>query len=80
MDRQRLERRAAWIEFVSRLTAEAVERGELPAGNYRIAAAAYIGAVNGLMHDWVVGWVDATLEEIADELLQILLGRYKITI
>jgi AcrR family transcriptional regulator len=80
MDRQRLERRAAWIEFVSRLIDDAVERGELPPGNYRIAAAAFIGAVNGLMHDWVVGWVDATLEEIADELLQIILGRYKIII
>ena len=80
MDRQRLERRAAWIEFVSGLIDEAVARGELPAGNYRIAAAAFIGAVNGLMHDWVVGWVDATLDEIADELLQILLGRYKIII
>jgi AcrR family transcriptional regulator len=80
MDRQRLERRAAWIEFVSQVIDEAVERGELPSGNYRIAAAAFIGAVNGLMHDWVVGWVDATLEEIADELLQIILGRYKIIV
>jgi AcrR family transcriptional regulator len=80
MDRQRLERRAAWIEFVSQVIDDAVERGELPPGNYRIAVAAFIGAVNGLMHDWVVGWVDATLEEIADELLQIILGRYKIIV
>ncbi|MEU9017123.1 TetR/AcrR family transcriptional regulator [Actinomadura sp. NPDC048394] len=80
MDRQRLERRAVWIDLVSRMADEAAERGELPPGNYRIAAAALIGAVNGLMHDWVVGWVDATLEEIADELLQFVLGRYKITI
>lgn len=79
MDRQRLERRAAWIELVSRMADEAVQRGEAPPGNHRIAAAGLIGAVNGLMHDWVVGWVDATLEEITDELLQIVLGRYKIT-
>ncbi|MGW3387156.1 TetR/AcrR family transcriptional regulator [Streptomyces cinereoruber] len=76
IDRQRLERRAVWIELVSRIADDAAERGEIPPGDYRITAAALIGAVNGLMHDWVVGWVDATREEIADELLQIILGRY----
>jgi AcrR family transcriptional regulator len=78
MDRQRLERRAVWIEMINRLAEEAATRGEIPPGNYRITAAAIIGAVNGLMHDWVVGWVDATLDEIADELAQMVLGRYKI--
>ncbi|RAY16866.1 TetR/AcrR family transcriptional regulator [Actinomadura craniellae] len=78
MDRQRLERRSRWIDFLTATTDDAVARGEIQPGNYRIAAAAFIGAVNGLMHDWVVGWVDATLDEIADELLQVLLGRYKI--
>ncbi|MCF6525342.1 TetR/AcrR family transcriptional regulator [Streptomyces sp. JJ36] len=79
MDRQRLDRRAQWIDFIGRLTTEAVERGDMPPGDHRIAAAAFIGAVNGLMHDWVVGWVDAGRAEIADELLRILLGRYRIT-
>jgi AcrR family transcriptional regulator len=78
MDRQRLERRAVWVELINRLAADAVARGEIPPGNYRITAAAIIGAVNGLMHDWVVGWVDATLDEIADELAQMVLGRYNI--
>lgn len=78
MDRQRLERRAIWIELISRLAADAVARGEIPPGNYRITAAAIIGAVNGLMHDWVVGWVDATLDEVADELARMVLGRYRI--
>jgi len=78
MDRQRLERRAVWVELINRLAAEAVTRGEIPPGNYRITAAAIIGAINGLMHDWVVGWVDATLDEVADELAQMVLGRYDI--
>ncbi|KOV82479.1 TetR/AcrR family transcriptional regulator [Nocardia sp. NRRL S-836] len=78
MDRQRLERRVLWIELINRLAAEAAARGEIPPGNYRMTAAAIIGAVNGLMHDWVVGWVDATLDEVADELAQMVLGRYKI--
>ncbi|REE95938.1 TetR/AcrR family transcriptional regulator [Thermomonospora umbrina] len=78
MDRRRLDRRAVWIDFITHVVNEAVERGEAPPGNYRIAAAAFIGSVNGLMHDWVVGWVDATLDEIAHELLQVVLGRYRI--
>jgi AcrR family transcriptional regulator len=78
MDLQRLERRAIWVELINRLAAEAVERGEIPPGNYRISAAAIIGAINGLMHDWVVGWVDATLDGVADELVHMVLGRYKI--
>jgi AcrR family transcriptional regulator len=78
MDRQRLERRAVWIDFIAQTVDEAIQRGEAPPGNYRIAAAAFIGAVNGLMHDWVVGWVDATMDEIADELLHMVLGRYKL--
>ncbi|MFE2053072.1 TetR/AcrR family transcriptional regulator [Streptomyces sp. NPDC059459] len=76
INRQRLERRAVWIELLNQIADDAAKRGEMPAGDYRITAAALIGAVNGLMHDWVVGWVDATLEEIADEFLQIILGRY----
>ncbi|RJL33546.1 TetR/AcrR family transcriptional regulator [Bailinhaonella thermotolerans] len=80
MDRQRLERRSVWIDFLIRNIDEAVARGEMPPGNYRIAAAAFIGAVNGLMHDWVVGWVDATLDDIAAELHQTLMGRYRISL
>ncbi|GAA3220500.1 TetR/AcrR family transcriptional regulator [Actinocorallia longicatena] len=80
IDLQRLERRSTWIGFMTAVTDEAVARGEIPPADYTIAGAAYIGAVNGLMHDWVVGWVDATRAEIADELLQLLLGRYKIAL
>ncbi|MFJ6252012.1 MULTISPECIES: TetR/AcrR family transcriptional regulator [unclassified Streptomyces] len=76
INHQRLERRAVWIELLNRISGDAADRGEIPAGDYRITAAALIGAVNGLMHDWVVGWVDATPEEIADEFLQLILGRY----
>ncbi|MFM9370621.1 TetR/AcrR family transcriptional regulator [Streptomyces sp. Da 82-17] len=76
LDRQRLDRRALWIEFIDDIAGQAVERGEVAPEDHHLAAAAFIGAVNGLMHDWVVGWVDATRDEIADELLRLLLGRY----
>ncbi|MFG2000536.1 TetR/AcrR family transcriptional regulator [Spirillospora sp. NPDC048911] len=79
LDRQRLDRRARWIEFLSEQAREAAERGEIPPRDYRVTAAAFIGAINGLMHDWAVGWVDATLDQIIDELLQILLDRLHIS-
>ncbi|SEG75271.1 DNA-binding transcriptional regulator, AcrR family [Thermomonospora echinospora] len=75
LDRQRLDRRARWIDFLCEQAEAAAARGEIPARDFRVPAAAFIGAINGLMHDWAVGWVDATLDQIIDELLQILLGR-----
>lgn len=42
--------------------------------DYRLAATAFIGSVNGLLHDWSAGWVDATLDEVVDELVRWLLG------
>ncbi|MEW9547358.1 TetR/AcrR family transcriptional regulator [Nonomuraea sp. NPDC050783] len=78
LDRQRLDRRARWIGFLCHQAEAAAARGEIPPGDYRVAAAAFIGAVNGLMHDWAVGWVDATLDQIIDELLEILLARFRV--
>ncbi|MEU6393694.1 TetR/AcrR family transcriptional regulator [Streptomyces sp. NPDC046939] len=78
LDRQRLDRRAVWIDLLGRQVDEALARGELPPDDYRIAGPAFVGAVNGLMHDWVVGWVDASVDEITDELIKIAMGRYRI--
>ncbi|MEW2354401.1 TetR/AcrR family transcriptional regulator [Spirillospora sp. NPDC029432] len=74
LDHQRLARRRRWIDFLCAEAARAVERGELADRDYRLAATAFIGGVNGLLHDWTVGWVDATLDEIIDELVRMLLG------
>lgn len=30
--------------------------------------------MNGLLHDWSAGWVDATLDEVVEELVRQLLG------
>ncbi|GAB3160826.1 TetR/AcrR family transcriptional regulator [Microbispora hainanensis] len=75
LDRQRLDRRARWIDFIYEQLDDAAARGEIPRRDFRITAAAFVGAVNGLMHDWAVGWVDATRDQIVDELLLMLLGR-----
>ena len=75
LDRQRLTRRARWVGFICAEAADAARRGEIPDRDYRIAATAFIGSINGLLHDWSSGWVDATLDEVIDELVLMLLGR-----
>ncbi|MGW0828589.1 TetR/AcrR family transcriptional regulator [Streptomyces sp. NPDC002845] len=74
LERQRLERRSRWIDFICSEAAAAAARGEAVPRDYRVAAAAFIGSVNGLLHDWQAGWVDASLDEVVDELVRMLLG------
>jgi AcrR family transcriptional regulator len=74
LEEQRLARRSRWVDLICAEAETAAARGEAAARDYRIAAAAFIGSVNGLLHDWSAGWVDATLEEVVDELVRQLLG------
>ncbi|MFF0221469.1 TetR/AcrR family transcriptional regulator [Streptomyces sp. NPDC004629] len=74
LEEQRLARRARWVELICAEARAAVARGEAAPRDYRIAATAFIGSVNGLLHDWSAGWVDATLDEVTDELVRQLLG------
>lgn len=74
LERQRLERRSRWIDFICAEAAAAAARGEAVDRDYRLSAAAFIGSVNGLLHDWQAGWVEATLDEVVDELVRLLLG------
>ncbi|MFE0511406.1 TetR/AcrR family transcriptional regulator [Streptomyces sp. NPDC058964] len=74
LEEQRLARRARWVELICAEAKAAVARGEAAPRDNRIAAAAFIGSVNGLLHDWSAGWVDATLDEVVDELVRQLLG------
>ncbi len=74
LEEQRLARRARWVTLICMEAEAAVARGEAAPRDYRLAAAAFIGSVNGLLHDWSAGWVDATLDEVVDELVRMLLG------
>jgi hypothetical protein len=74
LEEQRLARRARWIGLIRAEADAAVVRGEAAPRDYRLAATAFIGSVNGLLHDWSAGWVDATLDEVVDELVRLLLG------
>ncbi|MEH0532068.1 TetR/AcrR family transcriptional regulator [Streptomyces stelliscabiei] len=74
LERQRLERRSRWVDFICAEATAAAERGEAAPRDYRIAATAFIGSVNGLLHDWQADFVDAPLDEVVDELVGLLLG------
>ncbi|MFI7296282.1 TetR/AcrR family transcriptional regulator [Streptomyces sp. NPDC050121] len=74
LEEQRLARRASWVDLICAEATAAAARGEAAPRDYRLAAAGFIGSVNGLLHDWSAGWVDATLDEVVDELVRQLLG------
>ncbi|MGC5561413.1 TetR/AcrR family transcriptional regulator [Streptomyces sp. FR-108] len=74
LEEQRLARRARWVDLICAEATAAAARGEAAPRDYRLAATAFIGSVNGLLHDWSSGWVDATLDEAVDELVRQLLG------
>ncbi|MFF0160848.1 TetR/AcrR family transcriptional regulator [Streptomyces sp. NPDC005263] len=74
LEEQRLARRARWVDLVCAEAVAAVARGEAAPRDYRLAATAFIGSVNGLLHDWTAGWVDATLDEVVEELVRQLLA------
>ncbi|GGY05573.1 TetR/AcrR family transcriptional regulator [Streptomyces djakartensis] len=74
LEEQRLARRAGWVDLICAEARAAAERGEAARRDYRLAATGFIGSVNGLLHDWSAGWVEATLDEVVDELVRQLIG------
>ncbi|MEU6549412.1 TetR/AcrR family transcriptional regulator [Streptomyces sp. NPDC046915] len=74
LEEQRLARRAGWVDLICAEATAAAAHGDAARRDYRLAATAFIGSVNGLLHDWSAGWVDATLDEVVDELARQLLG------
>ncbi|MGQ4393606.1 TetR/AcrR family transcriptional regulator [Streptomyces violaceoruber] len=74
LEEQRLARRARWVDLICAEARSAAVRGEAATRDHRLAATAFIGGVNGLLHDYSAGWVDATLDEVVDELVHLLLA------
>ncbi|MGW4898654.1 TetR/AcrR family transcriptional regulator [Kitasatospora sp. NPDC004240] len=74
LERQRLVRRGRWVDLILAEAEAAAARGEVAPRDHRIAATAFIGAVNGLLHDWTAGQFEATLDQVVDELVALLLG------
>lgn len=74
LEEQRLSRRTRWVDLLCAEATAAAARGEAAPRDYRLAATAFIGSVNGLLHDWNAGWVTATLDEVVDELVRHLVN------
>ncbi len=74
LEQQRLSRRSRWVDLICTEAEAAAARGEAVPRDYRLAATAFIGSVNGLLHDWSAGWVDATLDQVVEELVRQLLA------
>ncbi|MCI3903964.1 TetR/AcrR family transcriptional regulator [Streptomyces spectabilis] len=74
LERQRLEARKGWVGLLVAALDEAVERGEIGARDYRVAALGFVGAVNALLYDWTAGYVDADLDTIVEELMRMFMG------
>ncbi|MER6423042.1 TetR/AcrR family transcriptional regulator [Streptomyces sp. NPDC001137] len=74
LEEQRLARRSRWVDLICAEADAAAAHKEAAPRDYRIAATAFIGSVNGLLHDWSAGWVNATLDEVVDELVRQLLA------
>ncbi|MGV9264917.1 TetR/AcrR family transcriptional regulator [Kitasatospora sp. NPDC003701] len=79
LERQRLVRRSRWVELILAEAEAAAARGEVAPRDYRIAATAFIGAVNGLLHDWTAGQFQASLDQVVDELAALLRGAVRPT-
>ncbi|MDT3398391.1 TetR/AcrR family transcriptional regulator [Streptomyces sp. B1866] len=74
LERRRLQTRVRWAELLLAQLAVAAERGEIAARDYRLTAFAFLSAVNGLLYSWSAGAVEATLDQIQDELMRFFLG------
>ncbi|MGY0498214.1 TetR/AcrR family transcriptional regulator [Nocardia sp. FBN12] len=74
MDAQRLRQRSRWLDLLRELFGSFATRGEISRRDFDLPAATFVGLINGLMHDWTLGWVDATDDQLGEELLRMLVG------
>ncbi|WP_328606382.1 TetR/AcrR family transcriptional regulator [Amycolatopsis sp. NBC_00345] len=71
VEAHRMATRSRWAGLIRDLLRAGVAAGEIPGRDYRLAASAYIGAVNGLLQDWCAAGDRAPLEDVVDELARI---------
>ncbi|MEI5098803.1 TetR/AcrR family transcriptional regulator [Streptomyces sp. PmtG] len=74
LEKQRQEARKGWVDLLVAALDEAAARGEIGARDYRIAVLGFVGAVNTLLYDWTVGYVEASLDTIVEELMLMFMG------
>ncbi|MET9933677.1 MULTISPECIES: hypothetical protein [unclassified Streptomyces] len=70
----RADRRTQWAALLNAQAAVAVAQGELAHADHALPLHAFIGTVNGLLHDWAAGHVPAAFDAVVDELARQLLA------
>ncbi|MEU8510747.1 TetR/AcrR family transcriptional regulator [Kitasatospora sp. NPDC048722] len=75
LERLRADRRARWAALLATEADQASGRGEVAGRDWTLTTAAFIGAVNALLHDWAAGYVAAEFDEVVAELTDLLLAR-----
>lgn len=78
IEAHRMERRRGWGSFIEGMLRLSVAAGEIPDRDYRLAAGAFIGAVNGMLQDWCATEDRAPLDDVIAELSRLaraLVGR-----
>jgi AcrR family transcriptional regulator len=71
LEAHRMERRRLWGSFIEDMLRVSVEAGEIPDRDYRLAAGAFIGAVNGMLQDWCSTEDRAPLDDVIAELSRL---------
>ncbi|MFP3965006.1 TetR/AcrR family transcriptional regulator [Actinomadura fulvescens] len=72
IEEHRLSRRRRWVQEMCVLADELVRRGQIPDRDYRLTLSAFVGAVNGLVHDWCRSSPRPPLAEITGTLTHLL--------
>ncbi len=67
----RMDWRRRWVTLIGGMLQEAIDTGQIPCRDYRLAAGAFIGAVDGLLQDWCAAEDRAPLPDVIAELCRI---------
>jgi AcrR family transcriptional regulator len=71
IEAHRMAWRRRWVAQIGGLLQTAIDRGEIPDRDYRLAAGAFVGAVNGLLQDWCAADDRAPLADVVAELARL---------
>ncbi|MDI2124945.1 TetR/AcrR family transcriptional regulator [Yinghuangia seranimata] len=77
LEAERRDRRTRWVDLLLDI-ADAYADLDRPAGEHPVAVYAFVGAVNGLAHDWCLGLVEATLDDVVAEPTNLLAAALRI--
>ena len=71
VETHRMRTRTRWAAMINAMLDAAVEAGEIPLRDRRLAPVAFIGAVNGLAQDWCATVDRPPLEDVIEQLARL---------